>query len=208
MLQAILKLLHPFMPFVTEEIWQKLPGTTSSIMIAEFPEASDFMKDEDAIKEMSLLMEVITGIRNIRGEMNISPSRRVNIVIDVADTKDENILKNNLSHIRTLAGVDEISLVSGAPKPDASVSSVFGKNQVHLLLKGLIDFEEEKKRLKKAIKKIEKDIEVSNKKLGNKGFLKKAPADIVEEVKIKVQNQSLKLDKLYHNLQFFEAIID
>ena len=207
-LQAILKLLHPFMPFVTEEIWQKLPGTTSSIMIAEFPEASDFMKDEDAIKEMSLLMEVITGIRNIRGEMNISPSRRVNIVIDVADTKDENILKNNLSHIRTLAGVDEISLVSGAPKPDASVSSVFGQNQVHLLLKGLIDFQEEKKRLKKAIKKIEKDIEVSNKKLGNKGFLKKAPADIVEEVKIKVQNQSLKLDKLYHNLQFFEAIID
>ena len=207
-LSAILRLLHPFMPFVTEEIWQKLPGTTSSIMIAEFPEASDFMKDEDAIKEMSLIMEAITGIRNIRGEMNISPSRKVNIVIDVADTKDENILKNNLSHIRTLAGVDEISIVSGAPKPDASVSSMFGQNQVHLLLKGLIDFQEEKKRLKKAIKKIEKDIGVSNKKLGNKGFLEKAPADIIEEVRIKVQNQSLKLDKLYHNLQFFEAIID
>lgn len=207
-LRAILKLLHPFIPFVTEEIWQKLPGTTSSIMIAEFPEASDFMKDEDAIKEMSLIMEAITGIRNIRGEMNISPSRKVNIVIDVADTKDENILKNNLSHIRTLAGVDEISIVSGAPKPDASVSSMFGQNQVHLLLKGLIDFQEEKKRLKKAIKKIEKDIGVSNKKLGNKGFLEKAPADIIEEVRIKVQNQSLKLDKLYHNLQFFEAIID
>jgi len=205
-LKAALKLLHPFMPFVTEEIWQKLPGTGDSIMTSKFPDASHFLNDEDAIMEMDLLMGAITGIRNIRGEMNIPPAKRVNVVIDVTDEKEGDILRLNLSHIQTLAKVNEVSIDSGAPKPEASATAVFGRNQVHVLLKGLLDFEEERKRLRKGIKKIEKDMEVSNKKLSNQGFLEKAPAEIIAEVKEKVEILNLKIEKLNQNLRFFETI--
>ncbi|MBW2167646.1 MAG: valine--tRNA ligase [Deltaproteobacteria bacterium] len=207
-LMASLKLLHPFMPYVTEEIWQKLPGAEGSIMIARFPEASEFIRDEDAIREMDLLMGLITGIRNIRGEMNIPPSRKISIAIDVMDRKESGVLRNNMAHIQNLANVKDVSIDSGIPKPEASATAVFGQNQVHVLLKGLLDFAEERKRLRKEITKLEKDIGISNKKLSNKGFLEKAPAGIVVEVKEKVNALSLKLEKLNQNLRFFEAIRD
>ena len=207
-LMASLKLLHPFMPFVTEEIWHKLPGIESSIMSADFPKKSDFPEDKDALKEMDLLMEVITGIRNIRGEMNIPPSKSVSIVIDMVGKEESDILNRNLAYIQSLAKVDDASIVSGVPKPEASATAVFGRNQVHVLLKGLIDFEEERKRLRKEIGKIEKDIQASDKKLTNKSFLEKAPADIVAKVKEKVEDLTLKLDKLNQNLSFFEKIND
>jgi valyl-tRNA synthetase len=207
-LVAALKLLHPFMPFVTEEIWQKLPGTDGSIMSAEFPDNSNFMRDENALKEMELLMGVITGIRNIRGEMNIPPSKKVSVVIDMADKEEAGVLDRNTAHIITLAKVADISIGSGVPKPEASATAVFGQNQAHVLLKGLLDFGEERKRLGKEIKKIEKDMELSNRKLSNKGFLDQAPAEVVAEVREKVESLSLKLDKLYQNLRFFEKISD
>jgi valyl-tRNA synthetase len=205
-LMGALKLLHPFMPFVTEEIWEKLPGTEGSIMIARFPEASDYIKDDNALKEMHLLMGVITGIRNIRGEMNISPSKKVNILIDVAEKEEADFLSSNLVHIKTLAKVEDATIASGIPKPEASATAVFGQNQIHVLLKGILDFREERKRLEKQIEKIEKDIEVSNRKLSNRGFLKKAPAEVVEEVREKMETMTLKLEKLNQNLRFFEAI--
>ena len=207
-LMAVLKLLHPFMPFVTEEIWQKLPNTRASIMTAEFPKASDFMKDEKALTEMDLLVGIITGIRNIRGEMNIPPSKKISVLIDAGDNEEADILHRNLFHIRNLAWVDEVSIASGANKPEASATAVFGHNQVHVLLKGLLDFEEERKRLRKEIKKIEKDIEGSTKKLSNKGFLEKAPAEIIEKVREKVEGLSLNLKNLNRNLSFFETIND
>ncbi|UCF85445.1 MAG: class I tRNA ligase family protein, partial [Desulfobacteraceae bacterium] len=205
-LMAVLKLLHPFMPFMTEEIWEKLPRTEGSIMVAQFPEASDFIRDENAVKEMNLLMGAITGIRNIRGEMNIPPSMKVNIIIDVAVNDEADLLNNNLSHIKTLAKVEEASIATGAPRPEASATAVFGQNQVYVLLKGILDFEEEIKRLRKQIEKIEKDIEVSNRKLSNHGFLEKAPSEIVNEVREKVETLTLKQEKLNQNLGFFETI--
>jgi valyl-tRNA synthetase len=207
-LMAALKLLHPFMPFVTEEIWYRLPATEGSIMVAKFPEPSDFMSDEDALREMDLLMGVVTGIRNIRGEMNIPPSKMVNIVIDVADEDVAVVLRKNMAHVQTLAKVEQVSIASGGPKPEASATAVFGQIQVHVLLKGLLDFEEEMKRLGKEIKKVEKDIELSQRKLSNDEFLTRAPAEIVEEVREKVGIFSLKLGKLTQNLRFFEDIDD
>jgi valyl-tRNA synthetase len=196
------------MPFVTEEIWHKLPGNESSIMNAEFPKPADFLDDNDAIKEMELLMGVINGIRNIRGEMNIPPSKGVSVIIDMAGQEDSDTVNRNLNHIKILAKVDDASVVSDVPKPKASATAVFGQNQVHVLLKGLLDFDEERKRLRKEIQKIEKEISASDKKLSNKQFLEKAPADIVAKVKEKVEAQSLKLDKLNQNLSFLEKIDD
>ena len=146
-LMAALRLLHPFMPFVTEEVWQKFPGTEGSIMNAKFPEAADFMMDKEALEQMELIMGVVTGIRNIRGEMGIPPGKKVSIVIDVADKEEADVLHRNLAHIQTLAKVDDVIIGYGVPKPEASATAVFGKNQAHVLLKGLLDFEEERKRV-------------------------------------------------------------
>ncbi|HOP47819.1 MAG TPA: valine--tRNA ligase [Desulfobacteraceae bacterium] len=207
-LLAAVKMTHPFMPFVTEEIWQNLPATKGSIMTESFPRASDFINDEKSLKEMDLLMGVITGIRNIRGEMNIKPSVKVNIVIDLADMKNADIFESNLAHIKSLAKVNDISISSGVPKPEASATALFEQNQVHVILKGLLNFEEEKNRLKKEIKKIENEMNFSEKKLSNKGFLEKAPDEVVKEVREKVEMLSSRLSKLNQNLSFFETIND
>jgi valyl-tRNA synthetase len=136
--------------------------------------------------------------------MNIPPSKRVNIAIDVAGTEEQSILSRNLIYIKTLARVDEVSIDCGVPKPEGSATAVFGANQVHVILKGLLDFEEEKNRLRKGIAKLEKEMQVASRKLSNKGFLEKAPAEIVAEVREKVETLSLKQEKLNQNLQFFE----
>jgi valyl-tRNA synthetase len=201
-LMAVLKLIHPFMPFVTEEIWGRLPKASGSIMLAEFPAASEFPFQQKALEDMGLVMEVITGVRNIRGEMNISPGRRVNIVVEMPRPQDVEVVLQNMIHIQNLAKVDAVQADTKVSKPDGSATAVFGKNQVHVLLKGMLDFEEERKRLKKEINKIQKDIEVTEKKLSNDKFLQNAPEEIVEGVRQKKSALSAKLERLHQNLSF------
>jgi valyl-tRNA synthetase len=177
-------------------------------MISPFPEAGQYLKDQDALKDMDLVKGVITGIRNIRGEMNIPPSKKVSVGIDVPGSREAEVLRSNQRHIQTLAKVDDLVIEAGLPKPEASATAVFGKTQVHVLLKGLLDFEEEKKRLRKEIEKIEKEVETAGRKLSNRGFLEKAPSEIVEEVKRKVEDLSARLEKLNQNLSFFETVGD
>jgi valyl-tRNA synthetase len=205
-LAAVLRLIHPFMPFATEEIWQRLPASQGSIMAARFPQASDFISDPQALKEMDLVIGVITGVRNIRGEMNIGPSKRVDIVIEMPDENEANIIRQNMVHVQNLAKVDSVSIESKVPKPEASATAVFGQNQIHVLLKGILDFNEERKRLRKEIKKIEKDMEMPTKKLSKREFVEKAPPEIVDKVRTKAESMRLKLDKLNQNLNFFESI--
>jgi valyl-tRNA synthetase len=205
-LKTILKLLHPFMPFVTEEIWQRLPDTKESIMVAEFPRAADFPYDDKALREMNLIMGAITGIRNIRGEMNVPPAKKVDVLIEAPDPADSEVIRDHVSHLRALARVESVAVDSSIPKPEASATAVFGPNQVHVVLKGLIDFEEEKKRIRKEIQKIEKDYAVSKNKLSNPQFLEKAPEEIIQSVKEKMEFMHQQLGKLRHNLNFFESI--
>jgi len=205
-LTAVLRLLHPFMPFVTEELWQRIPGVQGSIMISEFPTATNYLYDENAVRDMSMVMDIISGIRNIRGEMRIPPAKKVNIAIDVSDEKEIEIIKENMGQIRNLAKVEEIAVSKSAEKPVGSATAVCGTIQVHVLLAGLLDFEEEKRRLRKEIKKVEKDIDLGRRKLENKTFLQKAPPEIVRDVKDKVENLSLKLERLQKNLEFFEGM--
>ncbi len=205
-LKAVVKLLHPFMPFVTEEIWQRLPGVEGSIMTASFPRSEEFAFDAQALEEMTLVMGAITGIRNIRGEMNIPPSKKVDIVVEAPGLNDAEILRHNIPHLRSLARVESIDLGTSVAKPKGSATAVFGQNQVHVILKGLLDFEEEKKRLRKEIAKVEKDMEMLDRKLSNPQFREKAAAEIIEEVQEKKEALSLRLEKLNHNLSFFESL--
>ena len=207
-LMGVLRLLHPFMPFVTEDIWQRTPGVSGSIMKAAFPRSSDFISDEKALGEMELVMGIISGVRNIRGEMNIHPSKKVDMLMEIPDEKDVVIIKSNISHISNLIKAGSIDIESHVVKPEASATTVLGHNQIHVLLKGIIDFEEEKKRIMKEIAKIRKDMETDVKKLSSSAFLENAPEDIVEKVKEKVKSMNVKLEKLDKNLKFFEAIHD
>lgn len=203
-LKDVLVLVHPFMPFVSEEIWHRLPGVSGSIMVAPFPEPGRYPEDDAALKEMALLMGVINGIRNIRGEMGVPPSKKVSVAVDMADKGESEILLRDLKHIQTLARVEEATVGQGLKKPEGSASAVFGQNQVHVLLKGLLNFEEETARLRKEIQKLDKDIQTAERKLANQGFLEKAPVEIVEEVKEKLSVLTQKREKLQQNLSFFE----
>jgi valyl-tRNA synthetase len=207
-LMGVLRLLHPFMPFVTEDIWQRIPGINESIMKSKFPESSDFLFDKSALDDMDLIMGIITGVRNIRGEMNIHPSKTVDIIMDILDEKHVEIINNNLGHIRNLTKAGTVVIERHATKPEASATAVMGQDQIHVLLKGIIDFEEEKKRIRKEIAKVLKDMEADDKKLLSPGFLENAPPDIVEKVKDKVAGLKEKMAKLDKNLKFFEAIND
>jgi len=202
----VLKLIHPFMPFVTEELWHKMPGAQGSVMKAAFPEPDDIPYDVKALKEMELVTGLITAIRNVRGEMNIPPGKPVSVVIEVPEESEARVIRENVIHVQSLAKVEDVEIAAAAEKPEASATAVFGRNQVHVLLKGLLDFEEEKNRLRKAIQKIEKDMSASKKKLSNPAFLEKAPAEIVEEVREKVRDMEHRLGRLNENLAFFESI--
>ena len=207
-LSGVLRLLHPFMPFITEEIWHRLPGVDGSIMKASFPESADYLNDEIAVKDMAVAMGIINGIRNIRGEMNIHPSKKVDIHIEMPDDAQREILLSNLGYIKNLARVEQAIIEKALPKPEASATAVFEGNQIHILLKGIIDFGEEKTRINKEINKVKKEIAGSEKKLSNKGFLEKAPEDVIEKVKEKVSTLQTQLKKLEENLSFFEEIDD
>lgn len=205
---AILKLLHPFMPFVTEELWQRITKEEKSIMIAEFPEPSEFPYDEESINQMKLIMDTITGIRNIRGELNIPPSKMLQVVADIRDEETSQLMRENIEYIKALSKVESFEIKPGAEKPRYSASAVVGENEIHVLLEGILDPEEEIKRIKKEINRIQKDVEIDMKKLENKNFLEKAPEDIVEKVRNKVYEMKAKRERLENNLRFFQSIND
>jgi valyl-tRNA synthetase len=206
LLSGVVRLLHPFVPFITEEIWYRLPYTEGSIMVAQFPQPLEFIYDDESIKEMDLLKGVITGIRNIRGEMNVPPKKDVKIVIDAKGSREREIFENNLAYITSLAKVESIAIVSGTEKPEWSATYVFGDVQVHVLLKGLINYEDERNRIYKEIKKIEHEMDLSGRKLANKDFLNQAPSHIVENVKEKAGLMGVKLERLSQHLNMLEGI--
>jgi valyl-tRNA synthetase len=177
-------------------------------MTAPFPNASDFLVDNEALKDMNLIMDLITGVRNIRGEMNISPSKQVDVIVEIPDPKDIHVLRQNMIHFQTLAKVGSVEIDTHVSKPEASATAVCGQNQVHVFLKGLLDFEEERRRIQKEIQKVEKEMITSEKKLANKGFMDKAPTDIVEGVREKVASLKNAMDKLNKNLHLFESFHD
>ena len=204
-LSTVLRLLHPFMPFVTEEIWQKLPGKKKSIMVSRFPEPEEFFEDKEALEKIGLVMSVITAIRNVRGELRVPPSKRINVVIDAPEQK-ATLLKEYVHHVKELAKVDEIHIGHNIEKPDSSATSIVEDVSIYVLLKGLVNIEEEKKRIIKEMKKTQKEIEMFKKKLENKNFVEKAPSHVVEEVREKLNMASEKFSKLKQSLELFESI--
>ncbi|MZH46490.1 MAG: valine--tRNA ligase [Nitrospinae bacterium] len=200
-LEASLKLLHPFMPFITEEIWQKLPKKGDSIMISAFPEYDAAKSDKDVEEGMGKVMEVITGVRNVRGEMNLNPGLKLNVLIKTRHAELEATLKKHSGFICEFARVDQITIGPDIPKPKVSASSVLGDMDLIIPLEGMMDFEEERNRIEKELKKIEKDLIFLDKKLSNPNFVKKAPADVIEKDEKRKTTLSEKQAKLEIHLK-------
>ncbi|PLV60464.1 valine--tRNA ligase [Thermotoga sp. KOL6] len=197
-LDTSLKLLHPFMPFLTEELWQKLPVEGESITIAKWPEVEREFIDEEAEESFKKLMAIVRGVRNVRAEMNIPQSRSVKIFIRGWEVSEETNLL-----LKTLGNIEEISFVSEKPSKTAT-AYVEETLEVYVDLGGLIDFDKEKERLKQNMEKFRKEIDRLEKKLSNKDFLEKAPEDVVEETKEKLNTYKERLSRLESILKDLE----
>ena len=176
-----LRLLHPFMPFITEEIHSKLPGTTGSMMEDTFPEYKENNVDLEAEKTFSTVINVIDCVRNVRGEMNLNPGLNLDLLIRTRHDHEVTTLNNNTQYINSLGRANLIKSGPTVKKPRVSISSVCGEMDIFIPLEGKINFTEEKNRVEKELNKIEKDIIVLAKKLSNKNFIDKAPPEVIEK---------------------------
>ncbi len=204
-LTGTLVLLHPFIPFITEEIWHKMPGTIGSIMKADFPES--FGNDPDVEKRMALLTGIITGVRNIRGEMNISPSFSLDVIVQSSDESARQTIKENEDIIVNLARLKSLSIEPPGEKPKSSATAVTDTATIFVPLEGIIDFAKEVKRLEKEIGKISGELKGVKKKLGNDGFLNKAPEHVVEKVREKESALVKRQEKIQANLDKVKSML-
>ena len=180
-LNISLRLLHPFMPFITEEIWQSLPGNQGSIMVAEFPKVEEGEIQPGAEGEMELVMSVIGAVRNLRSELNIPPAKQVEVVLQSKNGGALNTLERNRIYVGSLARATQMAFQPEGEKPRASATSVVGDVEVFLPLKGLINLDEEEKRIQKEISKVAEELSRINLKMHNEEFLRKAKTEAVEK---------------------------
>jgi valyl-tRNA synthetase len=204
-LRDTLILLHPFTPFITEEIWHKLPGTQGSIMKAVFPlddrDLARLKRDIDTESKMDLITGIISAIRNIRGEMNISPSLFLAVSVLAPNESTEETIRQHQDLITNLARVKSFSVKKTGKRPKSAATAVVDDATIFVYLEGIVDFRKEIKRLEKEINKLNVDLTVIAKKLNNEDFLNKAPKQVVEKVKEKREVLVEKLEKLQSNLE-------
>jgi valyl-tRNA synthetase len=205
-LSAILRLLHPFMPFITEEIWQKLPGASGSIMTAPYPLMEVGLVNPQAEAEMGLVMEAITAIRNLRGEMNVPPASKVEVFLRSADPWSLAALEGHRQAVMLLARVKELHHNADAI-PAAAAKAVVDRVEIFMPLTGVIDFKEEERRLAKEMEKISKELAQAQRKMANEDFLAKAPPEVVNKEKERLNSWSEKLAKLKAHQERIKALL-
>jgi valyl-tRNA synthetase len=180
-LKTSLKLLHPFMPFVTEEIWQTLVNDGSSIMVSDYPAEDDSLQDIQAETQMRIIMDVVTNVRNIRGEMNIAPSKKMRVLISAPEGDAGVTLKAGREHIVSLANLETLNIESNAEEPENAAMGVVGSIKVFVLLEGMMDIAGERIRLEKEMARVMKDLTFVSNKLANRDFMAKASQAVIEK---------------------------
>ena len=204
-LDAILKLVHPVMPFVSEEIWQHLPTAGKSITVAPFPKPRREWEDEAIEREFSLVMDVISALRNIKAEANIPLTKRIKALAK-ASNEALRVLQREADKIKALAFLDDLQISPDVSRPPTSALAVLGEVEVYVPLEGLVDIEKEIARLEKELNKVEKELGRLSKKLSNESFLKKAPSHVVEKDKRVFQELKAKKEKIVSALSMFRGL--
>ncbi len=196
-LSEVLVLLHPIMPFVTQEIWSALPATPGdNLALTPYPRARPHCLDQDAAVRMEFLQETVVAVRNIRGELNISPSLDLDLVVRPGSDADAAVLAENSDMMQVLARLKSVTVDPAAHAPKGSASAVVRGGELYVPLAGAVDFEAELARLDKELAKLDKELAIVTKKLANEGFTSKAPADVVQKERDKAAAFAEKKDTL------------
>ena len=200
-LEGTMRLLHPYMPFITEEIWQNLPVKGESIMMQPWPKVSGYRNDS-VEKQMNLIMEVIKAIRNIRAEMNVQPGKKAEIILVAPETENREVLELGKESIRHLAGGSQVDVVASLElKPAQAASAVLDGVEVYLPLRGLLDLDKEIARVEKEIAQALQEQSRLEGKLNNPGFVAKAPEQVVAK-------EREKLEGIYARISTLKARIE
>lgn len=213
-LETMLRMSHPIMPFITEEIWQKaapmagidMQDGISTIMLQPFPVADDSLVDKTAEDEMEWLQQFILGIRQIRGEMNISPGKPLPVLLENASETDQTNLQATTQYLNFLAKTESITVLSDADEAPESATALVGKMKILIPLAGLIDKSAELERLNKEIAKAEAEVDRTDKKLSNPNFVDKAPEAVVQKEKDKLAAARLTLENLQQQVQKISSL--
>ena len=204
-LKDTLKLLHPFMPFITEEIFTHLPGREESIVISSWPEYGEDRSYKDEEEDMEIIMSVIRSIRNARAEMNVAPSRRAKVMMVAASQRVAELLEGAEADFQKLAGASEVVVgMDHGGIPENAVTAVVDQVEIFIPLDELIDREKEIQRLEKEKANLEQELKRVHGKLSNEGFISKAPAHVVEQEREKQKKYQEMMEKVLERLSFYE----
>ena len=205
-LVSAMKLLHPYMPFITEEIYQCLPHEAESIMISKWPVAAESLVDPEAERGMNAIMDSIKAIRNMRAEVNANPGKKIPAIMLVSEDLRE-VVAHNDSYIKLLGGIDNLELRPlNGEKPENAMAAVVTGIEVYLPLAGLIDVEKETQRLSKELAAMEKDLQRAGGKLNNAGFLAKAPEDVIAKERAKYEELSGKIEAVKKRMAYLAEL--
>ena len=205
-LVSAMKLLHPYMPFITEEIYQCLPHEAESIMISKWPVADEILIDPEAERGMNAIMDSIKAIRNMRAEVNANPGKKIPAIMLVSEDLRE-VVAHNDSYIKLLGGIDNLELRPlNGEKPENAMAAVVTGIEVYLPLAGLIDVEKETQRLSKELAAMEKDLQRAGGKLNNAGFLAKAPEDVIAKERAKYEELSGKIEAVKKRMAYLAEL--
>ena len=196
-LDGTLRLLHPIMPFLTEEIWQQLPIAGESITISSYPEPNQNLKDATAEMKMGVIMDVIDEIRSVRGEMNVPPSSEIEILIQAPSTDTRQTLDTYLEeNLRSFTKFATVSIAEYQERPKSSATAIIDDLTIYIPLLSVIDIDKEKERLQKRAAKATSELENVKKMLANKNFVERAPQEVIDqkyERKAKLESEKEKI---------------
>ena len=208
-LERTLRLLHPFMPFITEEIWQHIPHEGKSIMTAPWPTGEETWLDKENEASMAAIMEVIKAIRNMRAEVNAAPGKKSEAILHFSDAAQQAVFTANDGYLHALAEADPVTILSlTAERPENAMTAAAGGVEIYLPLKGLIDMEKETARLSKELDGLTKEIARTEGKLANEKFVTKAPVVVVAKEREKLQDYEEKKRVVEERLRYLTTLCE
>ena len=199
-LEGTLRMLHPMVPFISEELWQQCPHHGEALIVASWPEVDPTRFDDESEAQMGLIQEIVGAVRNIRGTMHIPPAKRADLFVKMPDEERRAIVTSAADSIRELARVDQIEIAAETERPPASGTAVLGDTEVYVPLAGLIDLGVERQRQEKELDRLSKALLGLDKKLSNDKFLQNAPAEVVENERRRKIEYEATADRLRETL--------
>ncbi len=201
-LHQILRLLHPFVPFVTEEILHQLAGNkTRTLTFGPWPQLDVSFRDDQLEASLKQIQDVVTAVRSIRSELNVPPGKKSDLYVKVDDAALATLLKDHIEYFRSLARVEQLICGTDVKKPPLSASAVISGAELYVPLAGLIDLEAEKARLQKGLDELRGLLEKVSRKLANADFRSNAPKDVVDKEQAKKEDYQQRIEKLNRNLE-------